>query len=199
MYCCLVSSSWNIDDVTGPDLTRFIGAAPRLLQRHTRGPTYTPRMRRRCCALAVGTLLTACGSEPAVPSPPPPPSSTFVRTDAAPAPATRTQVWVDLEVGDCITGVPAVDQGEVTVTVVDCAAPHQAEVFLRAPVEVNDAVADVANARCAAALPTSQGLVATYLIDSTQDRTTNNPLPSTVICLLQSAAGQPLTGSARGG
>jgi hypothetical protein len=37
----------------------------------------------------------------------------------------------------------------------------------------------------------------TYLIDSGQDRTSNNPLPSTVICLLQSASGQPLTESAR--
>ena len=37
----------------------------------------------------------------------------------------------------------------------------------------------------------------TYLIDSNQDRTSNNPLPSTVICLLQSANGHPLTGSAR--
>ena len=37
----------------------------------------------------------------------------------------------------------------------------------------------------------------TYLIDSNQDRTSNNPLPSTVICLLQSANVHPLTGSAR--
>jgi hypothetical protein len=36
----------------------------------------------------------------------------------------------------------------------------------------------------------------TYLIDSNQDRTSNNPLPSTVICLLQAADGGPLTGSA---
>jgi hypothetical protein len=36
-----------------------------------------------------------------------------------------------------------------------------------------------------------------FLIDSNQDRTGANPTPSTVICLLQSANGQPLTGSAR--
>jgi hypothetical protein len=36
----------------------------------------------------------------------------------------------------------------------------------------------------------------TYMIDSDQDRTFNNPLPSTVICLLQGAQGQSLTGSA---
>jgi hypothetical protein len=37
----------------------------------------------------------------------------------------------------------------------------------------------------------------TYLIDSEQDRTFNNPLPSTVICLLQDPGGQTLIGSAR--
>ncbi|MDT5014658.1 MAG: hypothetical protein QOD39_818, partial [Mycobacterium sp.] len=36
-----------------------------------------------------------------------------------------------------------------------------------------------------------------YLIDSTQDRTVANPLPSTVICLLQATNSQPLTASAR--
>jgi len=38
----------------------------------------------------------------------------------------------------------------------------------------------------------------TYLIDSDQDRTSNNPLPSTLICLLQGAQGQPLSRSAHG-
>ena len=37
----------------------------------------------------------------------------------------------------------------------------------------------------------------TYLIDSNMDRTGATPMPSTVICLLQSANGQPLTGSVR--
>ncbi len=37
----------------------------------------------------------------------------------------------------------------------------------------------------------------TYLIDSNQDRTANNPTPSTAICLLQAADGGPLTESAR--
>ncbi|HEY0227312.1 MAG TPA: hypothetical protein VGC05_13175, partial [Mycobacterium sp.] len=36
----------------------------------------------------------------------------------------------------------------------------------------------------------------TYLIDSNQDRTGANPTPSTLICLLQAANGQSLTGSA---
>ena len=37
----------------------------------------------------------------------------------------------------------------------------------------------------------------TYLIDSNQDRTANNPTPSTAICFLQAADGGPLTESAR--
>jgi hypothetical protein len=118
--------------------------------------------------------------------------------------APDTHKWVDLEVGDCIADVPAVDLGAVTVSIVDCAAAHAAEVYLRAPVEVNAAIADVANRSCEAGVPEYTGrpvdgsaYAVTYLIDSNQDRTSNNPLPSTVICLLQSASGQPLTESAR--
>ena len=37
----------------------------------------------------------------------------------------------------------------------------------------------------------------TYLIDSNQDRTSNNPTPSTAICFLQAAKGGSLTESAR--
>jgi hypothetical protein len=115
-----------------------------------------------------------------------------------------THKWVDLKVGDCIAAVPAVDLGEVSVSLVDCAAAHAAEVYLRVPVEVNAAVTDVANRECAAGVPTYTGrsvdgspYSVTYLIDSRQDRTSNNPMPSTVICLLQAASGQALTGSAR--
>jgi hypothetical protein len=92
----------------------------------------------------------------------------------------------------------------VFVTLVDCAGAHAAEVYLRAAVEVNEAIADVADRDCALGLPQYTGRAAsgspfamTYLIDSNQDRTSNNPMPSTVICLLQAANGQPLTGSAR--
>jgi hypothetical protein len=132
-------------------------------------------------------------------------STTPAPTIAAP-PMTlgpETHKWVDLEVGDCIADVPAVDLGAVTVAIVDCAAAHAAEVYLRTPVEVNAAVADVANRACEAGVPEYTGrpvdgspYSVTYLIDSGQDRTANNPLPSTVICLLQSASGQPLTESA---
>jgi hypothetical protein len=118
--------------------------------------------------------------------------------------APDTHKWVDLEVGDCIADVPAVDLGAVTVSLVDCGAAHAAEVYLRAPVEVNAAIADVANRSCEAGVAEYTGrpvdgspYAVTYLIDSNQDRTSNNPLPSTVICLLQSASGQPLTESAR--
>lgn len=174
-------------------------------------------MRIRChrvllCACTIA-LLAACGpvatdtsigrttatTASAVSTSPPP------TVAAPPMPLTPdTHKWVDLQVGDCIAEVPAVDVGEVSVSIVDCATAHAAEVYLRAPVEVNAAVADVANGVCAAGVPHYTGrpvdgspYSVTYLIDSGQDRTANNPLPSTVICLLQSASGQPLTASAR--
>ena len=94
--------------------------------------------------------------------------------------------------------------GVVTVSVVDCALAHAAEVYLRADVEVNAAIADVADRECGAGLTRYTGqavgggpLAVTYLIDSNQDRTSANPLPSTVICVLTASNGGPLTGSAR--
>jgi len=114
------------------------------------------------------------------------------------------QKWIDLQVGDCLAGPPPSDPSVVTVSVLDCAIPHAAEVYLRADVEVRAAIADVADRECDAGFIRYTGrsagggpLVVTYLIDSNQDRTSANPLPSTVICLLQAANGGPLTGSAR--
>jgi hypothetical protein len=154
-----------------------------------------------CGPVATDTSMgrTAATSTPAVSTSPPP------TVAAPPMPLTPdTHKWVDLQVGDCIADVPAVDLGEVSVSLVDCAAAHAAEVYLRAPVEVNAAIADVANRVCAAGVPDYTGrpidgspYAVTYLIDSGQDRTSNNPLPSTVICLLQSATGRPLTAPAR--
>ena len=174
-------------------------------------------MRIRCHRVALCACIiaaaTACGpvatdtsighttatTTSAVSTSPPP------TVAAPPMPLTPdTHKWVDLQVGDCISAVPAVDLGEVSVSIVDCAAAHAAEVYLRAPVEVNAAVADVANGVCSAGVPDYTGrpvegspYSVTYLIDSGQDRTANNPLPSTVICLLQSATGQQLTTPAR--
>jgi len=116
----------------------------------------------------------------------------------------QTEKWVDLKVGDCLADVPAVDLGVVTVTIADCATAHAAEVYLRAPMEVNAAIADVANRECVAGFSQYTGrsmdgssFAVTYLIDSNQDRTSSNPAPSTAICLLQAANGRPLTESAR--
>jgi hypothetical protein len=164
------------------------------------------------CACAIAPLV-ACGpvatdtsigsttatTTSAVSTSPPP------TVAAPPMPLTPdTHKWVDLQVGDCIATVPAVDLGEVSVSLVDCATAHAAEVYLRAPVEVNAAIADVANRVCSAGVPDYTGrpvdgspYSVTYLIDSGQDRTADNPLPSTVICLLQSANGRALTASAR--
>lgn len=115
-----------------------------------------------------------------------------------------TKNWFDLEVGDCLTEIPAIDLGVVTATLVDCAKPHQAEVYLLAPLAVNTAIADVANQKCVDGFSPYTGqsvegspFTVTYLIDSNQDRTSNNPTPSTAICFLQAAKGGSLTESAR--
>ncbi|MDR3661758.1 MAG: hypothetical protein P4L86_15470 [Mycobacterium sp.] len=158
-------------------------------------------------------LLTACGpTTSAAPTPgtQSPPSPTTSSTSPLPTPHPIVPVipsahqakWVDLQVGDCLSGPPPSDPSVVDVTLVDCSAPHMAEVFLRAKVAVNDAIAGVADQRCAAGLPQysrqSSRYTSTYLIDSNMDRTGHTPLPSTVICLLQSAGGVALTGTARG-
>ena len=158
------------------------------------------------CVVGAVALLTACAGtdDPPAPTTSAAPLTATSAPAAAPPPAERAKSWFDLDVGDCIAAVPAVDLGEVITTVVDCASPHQAEVYLRAPTAVNTAIADVAHQVCTDGLPIYRGsaaagggFVSTYLIDSTQDRTDDNPLPSTIICLLQATGGGALTGSAR--
>jgi hypothetical protein len=148
------------------------------------------RARSTLGGAAVSTLLAVC---------------TTVTATAAPAPpGSRTIKWIDLQVGDCVIDLPPADMSRVTVTVVDCATPHLAEVYLRAPMAVDTATANVANKDCTAGFVPYTGrsvdgspFSITFLIDSNQDRTGANPTPSTVICLLQGADGQSLTGSAR--
>jgi hypothetical protein len=142
------------------------------------------------CGLAAVSLLAASATATAVAAPAPPGS--------------RTVKWIDLQVGDCVADLPPADLSRVTVTVIDCATAHLAEVYLRAPAAVNTAVVNVANRDCAAGFTPYTGrpvdgspFSITYLIDSNQDRTAADPMPSTIICLLQGANGQPLTGSAR--
>jgi hypothetical protein len=77
-------------------------------------------------------------------------------TTAVAAPPTtrnpRSEKWIDLQVGDCLAELPSSDPSVVTVTVVDCGTAHAAEVYLRGPLAVNAAVADVANRECASGL-----------------------------------------------
>jgi hypothetical protein len=167
--------------------------------------------------LIVLTPLAACAPKH-LDSQQPPANPQVSTTTAAPAAASstvpitaspttensRTEKWIDLQVGDCLAGPPPTDPNVLTVSIVDCTTPHQAEVFSRAPVAVNAAIADVANRDCAAGFSryTGQSLnrspfTVTYLIDSSQDRTTANPTPSTVICLLQPVNGRSLEKSAR--
>ncbi|KZS74519.1 hypothetical protein A4G26_23005 [Mycobacterium kansasii] len=159
-------------------------------------------------ALSAGALLAGCatnsvqagtssaGSKPTTAAV----STSTPRTPAGP----RTEKWIALQVGECVADLPPADLSRITVTVVDCGTPHLAEVYLRAPVAVDNAIGTVANRECAAGIGSYTGQSVdhgaysmTYLIDSNQDRTGANPTPSTVICLLQAPNGQLLTGSAR--
>jgi hypothetical protein len=179
------------------------------------------RIRSRQVLSSVTASLTALASLPAcgthaVDSGETSPSRTSTTTAAAAASGTmpipaapavqapRTKKWIDLQVGDCLADPPPIDPAVLTVTIVDCATTHQAEVYLRAPMADTPAFAVVANRDCAAGFPEYTGhsidgtpFTTTYLVDSNQDRTSANPAPSTVICLLQAATGRPLTGSAR--
>ena len=166
-------------------------------------------------ALAATACLAGCSAKQpaeATTAASPPSSSSQASgapgTPAAPStPATttapRTEKWIDLQVGDCLADAPPTDPAVVMVTVVDCSQPHLAETFVRAPIPVDAALEGTANAQCETGFVQFTGgpsagspYTITYLIDSDQDRTFNNPLPSTVLCLLQGAQGQSLTGSA---
>ena len=144
-------------------------------------------------ATTASTAISTTGTTSASATPTPPETTK----------AARKEKWIDLKAGDCLAAPPSDDPAEVTVTVVDCATAHLAEAYLRADIPVDAAVTNTANQQCAAGFTQYTGLMAngsqytiSYLIDSEQDRTSNNPLPSTVICLLQGAQGQSLTASA---
>jgi hypothetical protein len=155
--------------------------------------------------MVASVMLSACTGAPSRPAATSTtPETTAVTAPAAappPTPTARTVNWFDLDVGDCLADPPPVDDPNVVgVKVVDCSTPHQAEVYLRAPLAVNTAVADVADRKCNEGFtkytgePVGSGTFSiTYLIDSNQNRTSSNPDPSTVICLLQSAGGDVLT------
>ena len=159
-------------------------------------------------ALITAASLAGCsGKETADAPSAAPPSPGPTGAAAAPAPTAlppRTEKWTALKAGDCLAAAPPTDPAVVTVTLVDCAQPHLAEAYLRADIPVNEALSDVAARQCDAGFTAftgspvaGSGYTTTYLIDSDQDRTDNNPYPSTVICLLQDAGGRTLTGSAK--
>jgi len=167
-------------------------------------------MANRLLILTALAILPSCGSTP--PSAAPPPATveatgTTGTTGPSPsvAPERRMVRWIDLQPGDCLADPPPTDPAVVQVRVVDCTEPHRAEAYLRAQVPVNAAISDTASAQCETGLPAYTGSPdaaaryrIAYLIDSEQDRTYNNPLPSTVICLLEGADGQWLDGPAGG-
>jgi hypothetical protein len=162
--------------------------------------------------LIVLAALPACSGKAAPPSPQSKASQTSaVGSGAASATASQsagaaaaTARWTELKPGQCLAAPPPTDPAVVIVDIVDCAKPHSAEVFLRVSIPVDAALTGTANAQCESGLAQYTGNASaagqytiTYLIDSDQDRTFNNPLPSTLICLIQGIQGQPLTGSAR--
>jgi len=158
-------------------------------------------------SLGVLTTLPACGSgtgPPADTSTNPALATTSVLSSPLTAPSRHAKRWVDLDVGDCLTDPLPIDPAAITVTIVDCTTAHTAEVYLRAPVPVDAALADVADRQCDGAFAHYTGQLlggssfrVAYLVDSNQDRTASNPFPSTVICLLHAAAGRPVAGTAR--
>jgi hypothetical protein len=108
--------------------------------------------RRVVGVLAALLLLSACdsggGSSDATPATPTSTTSAPAAVTTATADGARMQKWIELQVGDCLVDPPPTDPSVVTVSVVDCAIPHAAEVFLRADVQVNAAIADVADRQC---------------------------------------------------
>ena len=172
---------------------------------------------RLTASLTALALVPACGADAGTsdkvstsPASSPTAAAAGTTTTAIAAPLTTqgpgSEKWIDLEVGECLAALPSTDLNVVTetVTIVDCATAHQAEVYFRAPVAVDAAITEVANHECDVGFSQYTGqsiagspFVVTYLIDSRQDRTSNNPEPSTVICLLHAADGRPLTASAR--
>jgi len=159
----------------------------------------------RCGCVLVVALVSGCAPTAKPPAAAPSTEATTTTTMTEPAPpAARTANWYDLGIGDCLVDPPPVDPTVVTVTVVDCSSPHRAEVYLRAPMAVNTAVADVVDRTCGRGLADYTGhtvddgtYATTSLIDSNQNRTSSNPTPSTVICVLEAPGGGPLTSSAR--
>lgn len=147
--------------------------------------------------------LAGCGKPASSQAPAATASTSAAAAQAPPAPISRTAKWIDLQPGDCLAEAPPADPAVVMVRVVDCAGPHRAETFLRVRIPVDTALSDNATRQCSEGLAQYSGGAAaaaysiTYLIDSDQDRTSNNPYPSTVICVLQGAPGQSLTGSAK--
>nr|WP_235892623.1 hypothetical protein [Mycolicibacterium hodleri] len=152
------------------------------------------------CAPGAGTSTTTTQTTPS----PSAASTTEVVAPPAPTSTAHEVNWFDLDVGDCLADPPPVDPTVIAVPVVDCATSHRAEVYLRAPMAVNTAIADVIERTCGAGFSSYTGLSAgdarystTYLIDSAQNRTSSNPDPSTVICLLGAPGGGMLEHSAR--
>ena len=147
-----------------------------------------------CASLAALALLPSCASKDSDATS----SNLAHRGDAddsrspAPAPAgPQTKNWFDLKAGDCLTEIPAVDTGAVDNHGRRLRDAASGGGLSARAVAVNTAINQVAMEKCAKGFVDYTGqpfvggpFAVTYLIDSNQDRTANNPTPSTAICFL---------------
>ena len=149
--------------------------------------------------LAAAALLAACATNgihagttaPPAPAVPTRAAATAVTavpaTPASPSVDPRTEKWIDLKVGECVTDLPPANLSRVTVTVVDCATAHLAEVYfvLRWRSIPLSPTSRIRTVRPVASY-TGQSVdgspySVTYLIDSNMDRTGATAMPSTVL------------------
>ncbi len=166
-----------------------------------------------CLVLAglfyVGTLLSAAGGgEAAAPSAAPVETETPVAEPTAPQPA-GVHAWNTLFGGECVE--PFVSVWEEEFTVVDCAAPHAAQLVYRGELAVDAAAAYPGEAEVAAqatAMCTADGVIDVGLVAGIPDLQVQAAFPAdeqqwadgerTVYCFANRVGAEPLTGSIAG-
>jgi len=166
-----------------------------------------------CLVLAglfyVGTLLSAAGGgEAAAPSAAPVETETPVAEPTAPQPA-GVHAWNTLFGGECVE--PFVSVWEEEFTVVDCAAPHAAQLVYRGELAGDAAAAYPGEAEVAAqatAMCTADGVIDVGLVAGIPDLQVQAAFPAdeqqwadgerTVYCFANRTGAEPLTGSIAG-
>jgi hypothetical protein len=165
-----------------------------------------------CLVLAglfyVGTLLSAGGGEAAGPSAAPVETETPVAEPTAVQPV-GVHAWNTLFGGECIEPFASVWEEEFTV--VDCAAPHAAQLVYRGELAGDAAAAFPGEAEVAAqatAMCTADGVIDVALVAGIPDLQVQAAFPAneeqwaegerTVYCFANRMGGEPLTGPIAG-